>query len=198
VRSALCCAALLLCLFGCNSRELPSSEAEVEKWSKVCANRLIAEARVWYDGIEPGLSDKQFTVAVQAFLTTAGSLTTYRVVMDRQGFPADITWNDAFWDAAGSVMPEPVMAEWKVYSVDVLDAVRVATGIATPNDWTDATATPVVTTLAATSGMPPEAAIATLDRLIPLPDRKPFTLRIRTLMPRFPDAAMFPTAPSAE
>jgi len=198
VRSALWCAALLLGLFGCNSRELPSSGAEVEKWSRVCANRLIAEARVWYDGLEPGLSDKQFAVAVQAFLTRAGVLTAYREVMDQQGLLVDLTWNDAFWDAADLVMPEPVMAEWKVYSVDVLDAVRVATGIATPRNWADAAAAPVVSTLSATSGMPPEAAIATLDRLIPLPNRKHFTLRIRTLMPRFPDAALFPTAPSAE
>jgi len=189
------CAALLLCILGCNNRGLPTSEADVEKWSKACAPRLIVEARAWYDGIEQGLSDERFAFDVQAFLATAGWLKTYRLVMDAQGIPVDVTWDNAFWDAAAISMSAEAMTEWKTYSVNVLDAVRVATGISAPADWSDPAAAPVIATVAATSGMPPEAAMATLYRLIPLPEQRHVTLRLRTLLPTFPDAAAFPAPP---
>lgn len=182
----------LLCLAGCSNQDLPTTQADVEKWSRACADRLIVEARRWYDGIKPGITEAQFAFDVQAFLATAGWLKTYRVVMDPQGIPIDVTWDNDFWDAAASFLPAEAMTEWKVYSVGVLDAVRVATGVSPPRSWSDPAAMPVLTTVAENSGMPPEAAMASLDRLIPLPERKPITLKLRTLMPRFPDAAAFP------
>jgi hypothetical protein len=186
---------LLLCLFGCVNGDMPTTEAGVEKWSKDCADRLIVEARKWYDGIEPDLSDARFAFDVQAFLATAGSIKTYRLVMDAQGIPVDVTWDNDFWDAAASAMPKQAMKDWKIYSVSVLDAVRIATGISPPVAWSDPAAMPVLTTVAASSGVPPEAAMASLERLIPLPERNPVTLELRTIMPRFPDAATFPPPP---
>jgi len=187
--------ALLLCLFGCANGDMPTTEAGVEKWSKACADRLIADARKWYDGIEPDLSDARFAFEVQAFLATAGSMKTYRLVMDAQGIPIDVTWDTDFWDAAASAMPKQTMKDWKIYSVSVLDAVRIATGISPPVAWSDLAAMPVLTTVAASSGLQQEAAMASLDRLIPLPERNPVTFKLRTLMPRFPAAATFPQPP---
>ncbi|MDP6986877.1 MAG: hypothetical protein QGG74_02420 [Phycisphaerales bacterium] len=188
-------ASLLFCLIGCTNPDLPTTEAGVKKWSKACADRLIVEARNWYEGTQPNISDEQFAFDVQAFLATAGSQKTYRLVMDRHGIPIDVTWDNDFWDAAASFMSAEEMKNWKVYSVRVLDAVCVATGVRPPHSWSDPAAMPVLSTVAAISGMPPEAAMASLDRLIPLPERRPVTLKLRTLMPQFPDAAVFPQSP---
>jgi hypothetical protein len=188
-------ASLLFCLIGCTNPDLPTTEAGVKKWSKACADRLIVEARNWYEGTQPNISDEQFAFDVQVFLATAGSQKTYRLVMGRQGIPIDVTWDNDFWDAAASSMPAEAMKDWKIYSVRVLDAICVATGVRPPHSWSDPAAMPVLTTVAATSGMPPEAAMASLDRLIPLPERRPVTLKLRTLMPQFPDTAVFPQSP---
>ena len=196
IRRLAACVCVLLCTLGCRHDGLPKSEADVEKWSTACANRLVAEAAEWYDGLDTTLSEDELSFSVEVFLSTAGWLKTYRLVMDRQGVAIDVTWDNEFWDAASAVMSADALKKWKVYSVRTLDQVLVATGIMPPRSWSDVSALPVLATIATNSGMPPEAAMSTLDRLIPLPVRKPVTIRLLTVMPEFPIVADFAQSPS--
>jgi len=159
---------------------------------------LIFDAANWYDELDPMISESTFEFRVQEFLVMAGALKTYYGVMDQQGIVIDVTLESEFWNAAAAVMSADALKEWKAYSENVLDAVRVATGIIPPHSWSDASALPVLVTISSNSGMPTEAAMASVDRIIPLPQQKPVTLKLRTLMPRFPSAAALPHLPQAK
>jgi hypothetical protein len=111
---------------GCSGETDRSDDAaRVRRTARNCAGRLIDEARKWYDGLQPKLSDERFAAEVQVMLAAAGWVHTYEVVLDAQGIPVDITWDQSFWDASSLVLDRDELKSWKVWSVDVFDAVSL-------------------------------------------------------------------------
>ena len=191
-----CFVALLVC---CGSETDRSEEAaSVRRITRNCGDRLISAGRDWYDGLQSGMSEERFAAEVQVFLDAAGWIRTYQIVLDDQGIPTDVTWSQAFWDKSSLVLNRDELRVWKVWSVEILNEVRTATGIAAPPSWRGDAAKPTTHAIADESGVPLETALASLEQFIPTSTHGVVTPRLRSLMSTFPDHELFQQPPSAD
>ncbi|MCP4758506.1 MAG: hypothetical protein GY894_03045 [Planctomycetes bacterium] len=188
-------AATFLVLAACGHSDMPDTREGIVRWARNCGNQLLVDVRDWYDGLPSGLSSERVDIEVQAMFVGAGRFKTTQVVLDRAGVPVGVTWDQRFWDSAGRVMPEAEVRIWKVWSASVLNSAMVSAGLYAPKDWRDASAKPVVDAISQTSGMGPDAAIAALNRLVPLPWDGYCVEQLKTLMPKFPERRFFPKTP---
>ena len=196
-RTVLACIAALL--VGCGGEaDRHKDAADMRRIARNCGDRLISAGRDWYDGLQLGMTDERFAGEVQVFLDAAGWVRTYEIVLDDQGIPTDVTWNQKFWDACSLVMNRDELSVWKVWSVEILNEVRIATGIVAPPSWRGDTAKPTAHAIANESGVPFETALASLEQFIPTSSRGVVTLRLRSLMSTFPAHELFQQPPSAD
>jgi len=187
---------IFLCVAACGRSNMPDTREGIIRWARNCGNQLIVDAREWYNGLPGGLSADRLAVEVQAMFVDAGRFKTTQVVLDRGGVPVGVTWDQQFWDAAGRVMPEPEVRVWKMWSASVLNAAMVSAGLYAPKDWRDASARPVVEAISKSSGMGADAAIAALNRVVPLPWEGACVEQLKALMPVFPERQSFPATPN--
>jgi hypothetical protein len=192
-------ACIVALLVGCGSEADRGEEAaRVRRITRNCSDRLISAGRDWYDGLQLGMSEERFAAEVQVLLDAAGWVRTYKIVLDDQGIPTDVTWNQEFWDAASLVMDLDELRVWKVWSVEILNEVRTATGIAAPPSWRGDAAKPTTHAIADESGVPLETAFASLEQFIPTSSQGVVTQRLRSLMSTFPAHELFQQPPSAD
>jgi len=181
-------------LWGCHGGG-PSDAAEAKAQAEASARQLITTSALWYDGLGSAPDADTIGLEIQSLAGEIGAIDGYRVLLDRGGAPVDVSWEQSFWDRASGVMDDETLREWKSYSVDVLNAVRFASGIASPETWSSPNVVPIVETVATDSGMTNAAIRASLERLIPLPHEGPTTVSLKSLMPTFPARCTFPRLP---
>ncbi|MDP7071029.1 MAG: hypothetical protein QF561_06750 [Phycisphaerales bacterium] len=179
----------------CGKRDMPDTREGIIRWARNCGNQLLVDARDWYDGLPADLTPEQLGVEVQAMFIDAGRFKTTKVVLDQFGVPVGVTWDQRFWDAADRVLTEEEVRTWKVWSASILNSGLISAGLYAPRDWRDAAAAPVVAAVSQTSGMGADAAVAALNRLVPLPWDGPCVEQLRTLMPEYPERRFFPKVP---
>ena len=192
-------ACIVALLVGCGSEVDQTEEAaRLRRVIRGCGDRLVSAGRAWYDGLQIGMSEDRFAAEVQVFLDAAGWVRIYEIVLDDQGIPADVTWSQKFWDSCSLVLNREELSVWKMWSVNLLNEVRIATGIAAPPSWRGGTAKPTAHAIADESGIPFETAIASLEQFIPASSQGVVTLQLRSLMSSFPSRELFERPPSAD
>ncbi|MDP7030355.1 MAG: hypothetical protein QF733_09060 [Phycisphaerales bacterium] len=190
--------AVVLVLGACGAEvDREHERQEIRRTVRNCGMRLITEGRKWYDGLQPDLAPERFAAEVEVMVATGGWIRTYEVVMDTYGVPVDVTWDQAYWDAASLVLTKEELVTLKNWSVGILKAVRTATGVHAPPSWRSPQALPTASAIARESGVPLEAAIASLEQFIPVSSEGAVTQRLRSVMSKFPGRSLFPAFPEA-
>jgi hypothetical protein len=119
----------VLVAVGC-SRPQHFTEAQAVKWVRDVGDRLVFDAKAFYESIPADMPEARLANRIAVFLAAESRFLTLQLVEDAEGRPVGLVLRPSFWDRV--VAPQPRIEALKRQSRLLVAQVLVALGVQRP------------------------------------------------------------------